>query len=286
MARLSRQQLYLIGLTFFVSLLFGFSAKADSLDIVSVTASVPSSTPQETPITAVIFRGIAYPASVISILKDGVLAAEVPADPQARFDITLGSLSAGTYNFSVSGKDQNGVQGPPANFAITLSTGTTVTITGIFLGPTIEVDKTQVRLGDTVTVFGSTSPRSTVSVYLSSESEQAFNTQATHSGTWTKQFQANDLSLGSHTAKSKATDPDGSVSEFSNTVAFQIATTAQCEGKVIADIDCDSHVDLVDFSIMLYYWSKPPAKNSRVDLNVDGVVNIIDFSILLYYWTD
>lgn len=55
--------------------------------------------------------------------------------------------------------------------------------------------------------------------------------------------------------------------------------------RVIADINCDGKVNLVDFSIMYYWFEKAPVPR-RVDLNRDGRVNIFDFSIMAYYWTE
>jgi len=55
--------------------------------------------------------------------------------------------------------------------------------------------------------------------------------------------------------------------------------------KVKADINCDGKVNLVDFSIMYYWYRKSPVPN-RVDLNSDGRVNIYDFSIMAYYWSE
>jgi hypothetical protein len=52
-----------------------------------------------------------------------------------------------------------------------------------------------------------------------------------------------------------------------------------------ADFNCDTRVNSVDFSVLLYFWGKkPPFSNSLVDLNKDGKINSIDFSVLLYYW--
>ncbi len=51
-----------------------------------------------------------------------------------------------------------------------------------------------------------------------------------------------------------------------------------------ADLNCDMHVDLVDFSILLYWWNSKQS-GIRADINKDGIVNLIDFSILLYWWT-
>jgi hypothetical protein len=50
------------------------------------------------------------------------------------------------------------------------------------------------------------------------------------------------------------------------------------------DIDNDNHVDLVDFSIMAYWYGRSgfPA---AYDLNGDGKIDLADFSIMAYYWT-
>ena len=61
-----------------------------------------------------------------------------------------------------------------------------------------------------------------------------------------------------------------------------IPTPTKCNGK--ADLNHDCKVNLVDFSIMAYWYGRanPPAS---VDLNGDKKVNLIDFSIMAYYWT-
>jgi hypothetical protein len=43
-------------------------------------------------------------------------------------------------------------------------------------------------------------------------------------------------------------------------------------------------VNLVDFSILAYWYLKPNP-DPKVDLNSDGIVDLVDFSILAYYWT-
>jgi hypothetical protein len=56
-------------------------------------------------------------------------------------------------------------------------------------------------------------------------------------------------------------------------------------GGIPGDISCDGTVNLVDFSILAYWYklgTKPPV---NVDLNGDGKINLVDFSILAYHWT-
>jgi len=51
-----------------------------------------------------------------------------------------------------------------------------------------------------------------------------------------------------------------------------------------ADLNKDGRVDLVDFSIMVFWYQKSDFPK-EVDLNSDGKVDLADFSILGYYWT-
>jgi hypothetical protein len=253
---------------------------------VTVSATVESPIPPETPPTAVVLKGIAYPSSTVTILKDGVIAVQTPADPSAKFDITVSSLTAGSYTFGVYGTDTDGRAGPVSNFTVTLTTGTTVTITGIFLGPTISADKTSLKPGEKITLLGSTSPISNVHIFVSSSSEKEFTTEASATGAWSKQLLASELNTGAHTARSKAEDPSGSVSEFSNSVTFTVASITDPDaGYLPADINKDHAVNLIDFSILLFFWNKEKPSQLRVDINKDGIANIIDFSIMLFYWT-
>ncbi len=273
-----------------VVLAFAFGAPnvwADWTSDVTVTATVPSNSPPEQPVTSIVLQGIAYPSSNVTVTNNGAVAVVVPADPQARFNVTLSNLQAATYTVGVYGSDSQGVQGPTSNFTVTLTSGTTVTITGIFLGPTIGADKQQLKTGDTATVFGTTSPESNVSVFFSSTPEVQYDVTAKADGTWVKQLVAKDLTVGNHTVKSKATDPSGAISDFSNTVAISVLGTppTKCTGKTKGDLNCDAKVDIVDFSVLLFYWNARNPANDRADLNQDGVVNIIDFSIMLFYWT-
>lgn len=52
-----------------------------------------------------------------------------------------------------------------------------------------------------------------------------------------------------------------------------------------ADLNDDGVVNLVDMSILLYYYNKSTQLKPRYDFNSDGRVDLIDISILLYYWT-
>ena len=69
---------------------------------------------------------------------------------------------------------------------------------------------------------------------------------------------------------------------FETDTADQTASGQTFDPKF--DLNTDKRIDIVDFSILAYWYgrSKPAAS---ADLNHDGVVNLIDFSILAYHWT-
>ena len=48
------------------------------------------------------------------------------------------------------------------------------------------------------------------------------------------------------------------------------------------DLNKDGKVNLVDFSILLYYWK---TTHHEADINIDGIVDLADFSIMMYCWT-
>ena len=53
-----------------------------------------------------------------------------------------------------------------------------------------------------------------------------------------------------------------------------------------ADIDSDTRVNLVDFSILAFWWKRLPLPpETPFDLNCDGFVRLDDFSILAFHWS-
>ncbi len=56
----------------------------------------------------------------------------------------------------------------------------------------------------------------------------------------------------------------------------------------IADFNCDTRVDILDFSILLYYESSGAGSTlyEEHDLSGDQKINMVDISIMFYYWTN
>lgn len=240
------------------------------------------------PATKVVFSGRAYPGSKVTLLKDAQIAASVLADPNAAFNISLSGLSDGSYIFAVYSEDSAGRRSSLLMYPTTISSGATIQVGGIFVAPTIAVDKSEVNRGENIAIFGQSAPKSDVTVAISSEEEFFGKTVADVSGAYLYNFDTIQLEKGRHLTKSKAAK-DGAVSPFGKTVSFAVGEKtvfakppAKCPEK--GDLNNDCRVNLIDFSIAAY-WYKRPNPPANVDLNGDGKIDVVDFSIMSFYWT-
>ncbi|MCH8163050.1 MAG: hypothetical protein IIA99_03015 [Proteobacteria bacterium] len=244
------------------------------------------------PQTGVSFSGRAYPLSRIDLLKDGQIVASTIAGPDARFSIIVTGINAGSHTFSVIGKDTNGLRSQSFSFPITVSTGVTTYISGLFLAPTLAVDKKVVKRGDNIAIFGQTVPESKVIIGVASEHETFRITDADKQGVFLYNFDTTQLEMGDHETRAKATK-DNEISEFGRTVAFEVGnrtvlnTDIGCPPR--GDLNNDCRVNLIDLSIAGFWYKKTLSETmairERAILNGDGVIDLVDLSIMGFYWT-
>ncbi len=236
--------------------------------------------------TGITFSGKAYPLSSVIVLMNGQEVVRTIAGPDAQFSVTLGTLNPGNYTFSILGEDQNGRRSALFTFPILISQGATTTVSGIFIAPTIDVDKVQVKQGDNLTIFGQTVPGSSVTISVHSNPEYFYQVQSDTRGAYLLALDTSPLAIGNHQTKSKSQISASELSSFGKVISFAVGgVTIPKDGTCRrGDINCDGRVNLVDFSIMAFWYKKvsPPTK---VDFNNDSKVSLIDFSILAYYWT-
>ena len=233
--------------------------------------------------TKVIIQGKAYPNSTITVLKDGDIATVVKADSAANFKAEVTDIKAGLWTFGLWSEDKFGNRSITFSFTFNVNANIISTVNGIFLPPTISIDKTILKKGETLNVVGQSAPKSTIDLTVNSEDPGITNsTKADEYGLWTYPFDTTPLEEGSHTARAKATGTDGSLSGYSNMLSFVVGNLQSICSKN-ADINLDKRVNLVDFSILLYNWAA--LKNSRADINCDGKASLVDFSIMMYQWT-
>jgi len=249
--------------------------------------------PPSIPDTNVVFSGRAYPLSRVSILKDGQLVVTTIAGPDSNFTATISGLSSGNYTFSVYGEDKNNIRSAPFTFPIYITSGVTTKISGIFISPTIAVDKSEVLKGDNLVIFGQSASSSEVTVSINSTEEIFIKKNTDESGVYLVNLDTSILELGQHHTKSKSA-VSGEISEFGQIVAFLVGNkniftelNANCILK--GDVNYDCKVNLVDFSIAAFWYKKPLSEAFVIiesdKLNADRKIDLVDFSIMAFYWT-
>ncbi len=238
------------------------------------------------------FTGRAYPLSKITLLKDGQIVASTISGPDAIFSISLSGLSSGSYNFSIYGEDKDGRSSSFSSFSIFITAGVTTNISGIFIAPTISVNKSQVKRGDILTILGQSNPNSEITIAVNSEEEIFLKTQASQDGFYLYNFDTSVISLGGHSSRSRA-EYEGEISPFNRAVNFFVGdqNVFLDPGKsgLIGDINGDGRVDLIDFSIASYWFNRELSPEKKLieceRLNCDGKIDLVDFSTMAYYWT-
>lgn len=244
-------------------------------------------------ITEVKFQGRAYPKSTVTLLKDAQLVGTTVSGATSFFEITAADLSSGTYIFSLYGEDTRGGRSSLVTFPVSVTRCSSSRVTGIFIAPTIDVDKSEVKLGDNIAIFGQSVPKAEIVIQVNSDEEFFVKTLADAGGGYLYTFDTSVLELGTHFTKSKASS-ENEISSFSKAVSFVVGkrTVEKVPPKVCppkADLNKDCKVNLIDFSIAAYWWKRPLSQSfialERERLSGDGALTLTDFSIMAFYWT-
>lgn len=231
----------------------------------------------------IVFKGMAYPGASLTLLKNNKTAATFSADSSGLFKKELTGLSSGIYNFGIWAEDTDGGKSVTINFTVSILDGTTTTVSKIFISPTIFLNPTQAERGSEISIFGQSFPNSRVNIFISSN--EAFEkTVADSQGRWAYKLDTGFLKVGDHNVQAKAFLKDGEQSPFSQILSFSILPLGSltCQGS---DLNFDGKVDLIDFSILLYFFDQSVPDNRCADINSDGIVDIFDFSVMMYWWT-
>jgi len=266
----------------------GFSYSTSALEV-SISAEVPTTgttTPEELE-SFVTFKGLAYPRSSVYVKSGQELIYSLTASSQAKFSVTKQVLPS-TYTFKIYGRDLLGLNGRATKYIMTITEGTSATLSGIFLPPTVKANKRTVPKGKRIKFFGTTAPRKKILIKIHSAEVLSVHALSNRRGRWSRRLLATTLSLGKHTAKVKAKKKNGVTSIFSKKIKFKVTKNpalGACDLALDADINCDGLVNALDLSIMQMYWGQTVSSSVRADINKDGKVDILDFSELMSYWT-
>jgi hypothetical protein len=238
----------------------------------------------------VIISGYAYPNTTLTVLVDGAQVTTVRANASGAFTTTITAIARGTYTFGVFATDAANTRSSTFSTSFTVAGARTSSLSNINVPPSIKVDPDPVNPGQTLTVSGYALPNSTVTLENqrvgSAASKQTFTATTDASGRYSTSISTTGFSQATYQIRARAQQSGGLQlqTNFSNYTLYGVGQAA--DRPLSADLNRDGRVNLVDFSILLFWWntdggtSDPPA-----DINQDNRVNLTDFSILLFNWT-
>lgn len=232
------------------------------------------------------FSGRAYPGSLVTLLQDARVMGTVRSSSDANFSLTTEGVNGGTFIFSLFSEDYKGNRSSLVTFPVAVSGAGTTYISNIFIAPTIATDKTQVKQGDFLSVFGQSTPGADIQINVHSANELSYTTRSDAGGVYLFNVDSSKLEFGEHTTQARAMMLKDE-SFLSKSVSFSVglknilAVALQCSR---GDLSNDCKVNLIDFSI-LSYWYQRPNPPAKIDLNGDGKITITDFSIMIFNWT-
>jgi hypothetical protein len=230
--------------------------------------------------------GFASPGLFITFSEGGTVIGTTVANPNGTFIQSFPGISPVVHTIVIFGTD-------PLN-RVTSSTTIEVftrpyeitSVAGIILPPTLSLNKSTIFRGEQLVVSGSSVPGFKVIVF-SEPPVRTYETTGLEDGNFSVTLSdTSQLELGDHKVYALVQDTYGSQSLFSVTLFFKVVEEQTsppgppCD-IAKADLNCDLTVNLIDFSILLYYWG---TNSPQADINKDGNVNLIDFSIMMFYW--
>ena len=229
--------------------------------------------------------GLAYPGRTVNILVDTQTVGNVRTSSTGRFEFRT-TASPGTATMGFWSTDSQNVRSITLNTTFDVTQGAVTNISGVIIPPTIRVANPNVNPGDVVTVSGQSVPLAGIELHVNN-SEFIERATSSSDGSWSVSLNTGRLRVAEHTLKARSitgTPPLTSQSSFSSALQLFVGV----DGRVTtpSDLNRDGSVNLVDFSILIFWWGTNAGNSSpSADINGNGRVGIEDFSILLFNWT-
>lgn len=236
----------------------------------------------------VFINGYAYPRSKVTILVDGTRALDVTASNNGSFSATIDEIARGIYTFGVYATDRNNVKSSTFSTTFTVAGSRASSLSNVNIMPSISVDPDPVDPDSTVTISGYSLPSATITVEnqndKTSASLKTLTTTSDSNGEWSVELSTAGFTTGTYKVRAKAAQSSGVSTNFSEYTYYGVGQ--QAEGPRNSDLNRDGKVNLIDFSILLFWWNSDGGNsNPPADINADGRVSLTDFSIMVFNWT-
>jgi hypothetical protein len=219
-------------------------------------------------------------------MRDGLEIGTTQANAQGKFIFNRTNLTSGDAIIGLWATDNARRRSITWTFAIALPPSAQAKGAGIILPPTISLQSDVVAPAGSLFVQGASTPGSSVLVsFLPGKSETAVSVGL--DGLWKYTRTGASFDLGEYYIKARTILPPGQdKSEWSQLVPFTVGVPkpgSQCENG--PDVNGDGKIDLIDFSILAFWWDQRVVTGATYDLNCDDRVTLADFSILAFSWS-
>jgi hypothetical protein len=237
-------------------------------------------------VTSAVLSGQTGPGQVITVLSGSQVVATATANATGAFSVTIQGLTGGQYTYSVFGTDSSQRRTSLYSVPVTVPVGATVTVGNIILSPTVSATASEIKKGDPIIFSGQTVPNASVEITVT-PGLPVINITAGADGMFSYSLATSSLEFGTYIARLIALLSPQLFSNPSFPITFKVGNktvAAPTAHGTCSDFNQDGLINLVDFSILVYWFQKtsPPA---RIDCNSDNIIDLVDFSILMYYWT-
>jgi Dockerin type I domain len=156
--------------------------------------------------------------------------------------------------------------------------------------PSIKATPNPVTAGQALTVTGYSIPDAVVTLEnqldKSSITLKSFTANSDANGFWSITLDTTGFKNGTYKLRAKARQTSGDLIEtnYSNYTFYGVGQAAEAPRS--SDLNRDGKVNLIDFSILLFWWNSDGGNsNPPADINGDGKVSLTDFSIMIFNWT-
>jgi hypothetical protein len=215
---------------------------------------------------------------MVTFLDNGNVAGTTVADSASFFDKTLLSLSNGVHTISLYGSDTSGRTTLTLSFDVMVISGSTVTLSGFLLPPTLSVTKPVLKRPEAQQSTGAARDNSTVSAFFNNSTPIVKQVGTGATGQWTANV-PEIFHLGTHDTSALVQDGNGGQSVLSQSLPFTVVLSA--------DLNVDTRVNLTDFSILMFNYGRSTPPNLAADINDNGgAPDLVDFSIMMFHWTN
>lgn len=285
---------------------FGMPIASSSVISIIPTGAIPPVSPSgggsgvsypSTQDGRLVLSGFAYPHAWVTIVVDGILHGTVSSNALSLWSYEL-TLSAGTHQINIYATDSLARRSAPFTQTLLVPFDTRIVISEIILPPTLEADRESVVQGNTLLLSGSSYPGGDAIIAFGPD--PTFETGVSllrlvsdpFDGHFVYTLSTSDLPAGKYYSRARQA-ANSALSGPSYPVIFSIGEQSVNTPKprvcMWGDLNGDLRVNLTDFSIAVYWYTRPLTAQFRAKeascLNNDGRIDLVDFSLMAYYWT-